>query len=240
MVAHGNKVPQIDELTILFHRKLAARLLEWACGYPESSSVSENHPRYQVVTEGRDVGAMQDKYSSCGDLPHWLLWRLGVRLPWVNRAEGPGDWRIGQNTILLQAEGKFPKGYYGACPVAQVWRGQSLDAGDTLLISRTDHSGVHAVCVVAAHDALLNTAQYGQPGGALVDCRITTGERLCTVCEDGSLSHGRIIRCVLRLPDVLRAALQRRQLVACQAPPPAIDLSEQPTQPGTPGAKLLR
>jgi len=46
----------------------------------------QGDPVFEAVTEGRQHGS----YSACGDLGHWLLFRLGVRFPWVNRAEFRG------------------------------------------------------------------------------------------------------------------------------------------------------
>lgn len=220
VVTHSAPVAALDEAEILRYRKLAAALLEWACGWPETTAVSEDHPRYQLVTEGRDVGRMQKRYSSCGDLPHWLYETLGVRLDWVNRAP---HWRVAQNLILLQA-----KGYFGKNLIARVWDGTLLDAGDTLIVSNKAHRQLHAVCIIARDPVCgwLATAQYGQPGGALVECDIAGSDsggihqrdRLCRVLPGPKLSPGRYIRSVLRLPDVLVAAAAAGKLVPAELP----------------------
>jgi hypothetical protein len=84
------------------YRLAASALLTYAvAGHTRSTS----DPVYRAIVEGR-LGL---KYSSCGDLAHWFLYRLGVRAPWINRAEfkppqGHG-WRVGLNLNLLAAPG---------------------------------------------------------------------------------------------------------------------------------------
>lgn len=56
-------------------------------------------PVYVEETEGRDVKAFWDRYSSCGDLAQGVAWHLGVRLPYVNRATMPGKWLSGRNLL---------------------------------------------------------------------------------------------------------------------------------------------
>src|ERR1044071_3102756 len=84
------------------YHALAADLLEYACN--GHAGRAESDPVYQAVTEGRDIGAMQKDYSSCGDLAHWLFYRIGVRFPWVNRAENGGHraTQTENNVTLLQ------------------------------------------------------------------------------------------------------------------------------------------
>ena len=159
MVTEGKPVP-LSPAEILERRKLAAELLEWAC-YPGAES--EDDPRYQQVVEGRDSGAAQKRYSSCADLAHWLLFRLGARFVWINRDELDG-WRMGANVSRLVRPGrKTPP------------KPAELDAGDTLIIANDWPSGrdSHVVCVRGPATRrpdgvwVVPTAEYGQPGGAL-------------------------------------------------------------------------
>lgn len=55
-------------------------------------------PVYVEETEGRDVKAFWDHYSSCGDLSQGFVWHMGVRAPYVNRKAYQG-WRAGRNLI---------------------------------------------------------------------------------------------------------------------------------------------
>jgi hypothetical protein len=61
-------------------------------------------PEYIRVTENRDGPTPQarENYSSCGDQLHEILRRVGVRLPFVNRASLNGKFAYGQNIIWLQ------------------------------------------------------------------------------------------------------------------------------------------
>jgi hypothetical protein len=134
-------------------------LLMYACGF---EGRNENDPVYQRVTEGRDVGAMQRKYSSCADLAHWLHFRLGLRTSWINRAEHKG-WKSGVNVSKLAFSA-----------VAKTWKKdvQDLHRGDVGVIwSLPDSTDAH-VFVFHKPAGEVNsvpvwlTAEYGQPGGA--------------------------------------------------------------------------
>jgi hypothetical protein len=141
------------------HRQAYVRpLLDWACG--GERGVDENHPHYVEVTEGRDVGAMQRKYSSCADLAHWLLFRLGVRAPWINRAEHRG-WKVGANVSMLATTASNS---VRRTPVP----GARFEAGDVLIVWNDTQGRDAHVMVVYDHRpdlARLVVAEYGQPGG---------------------------------------------------------------------------
>jgi hypothetical protein len=98
------KVPEPAAPTELEASRLAASLL---LTYAVSDEVrSTLDPVYRTIVEGRTG----PKYSSCGDLAHWLLFRLGVRAPFINRAEyresdGGHGWRVGLNLNLLTPPG---------------------------------------------------------------------------------------------------------------------------------------
>ena len=61
-------------------RLAASLLLTWAV---DDSSIATTDVKYRLIVEHR----VAPKYSSCGDLPAWLYYRLGVRAPFVNRTE---------------------------------------------------------------------------------------------------------------------------------------------------------
>jgi hypothetical protein len=172
-------------------RKLALDYLNIATKGAEGRT--EGDSVYIAITEARDSGK---SYSSCGDLPHWLLYRLGVRCSYVNRAEH-NDWRSGQNISALA---------FG-CAVARVPKsGESYDVGDILLIWNNETgTDAHALVVRKHAGVELQTAEYGQPGGA--QCRRTF--------VAGKIGTRKLQR-VIRLEDVLRHAEQSGKLVEPQ------------------------
>jgi hypothetical protein len=115
---------------------------EW-CDFATKGDVGRlvTDPVYQRIVEGRDKGP---KYSSCGDLAHWLLFILGVREPWVNRDENKG-WRSGFNVNLLIAKP------IGGNPIAE--NNPDLDllhTGD-IIISWKQKTGTDAHVMVFDH-----------------------------------------------------------------------------------------
>jgi hypothetical protein len=171
------------------YHALAADLVEYACGGAHGRS--ENDPVYQAVTEGRDAGAIQRRYSSCGDLAHWLLYRLGVRLPFVNRREHRG-WTSGVNVSRLAFE-----------RIAEVdpGRRERFLPGDIGIVwSKADATDAHVLVILedAQPDALL-VGEYGQPGGHV---------RARAVSYDGDMIRigARCLHRVLRLARVIDIA----------------------------------
>jgi hypothetical protein len=151
-------MPWGTPIDIAAARELAVRLCEYACngskGRPEKGD-----PVYDAVTEHRDTGS---RYSSCADLAHWMLFRLGVRLGCINRAEHAG-WAQGKNISKL-----------AWCSAAkEVESNQRFEPGDILIIwSQKDSSDSHATIVlrdgrIDGSGNELETANYGAPGGKL-------------------------------------------------------------------------
>ncbi|WP_425148721.1 DUF2272 domain-containing protein [Deinococcus sp.] len=73
--------------------------------------------------------------TTCGFLPHWLLWRLGCGdLEIVNRS-GTGDsrYRPAQNLSRLWSQGQFP---FVSALSGQLQRGQRPESGDIVLLRR--------------------------------------------------------------------------------------------------------
>lgn len=150
-------------------RELVRPLLEWAT---EGGRTNERHPHYTAVTEGRDPA--DPKYSSCGDLAHWLLFRLGCRQPWINRREHVG-WGVGQNVSRL-AFGA-PTGVRRTEPRP----GSPLDTGDVLIVwNRADGTDAHVMVVYefTASPFRLTVGEFGQPGGHIAErqLRAANGE----------------------------------------------------------------
>jgi hypothetical protein len=152
-----NKLPQ---LTLDVWRTLARALCEYAVGYDVGRNKID--PVYVEVTEGRDGPGPEQrkKYSSCGDLAHWLYKRLGIREQWINRSDDNvfGLWTPGANVSDL---------WGSSCPFDQVppsgdptW---FPDAGDVLLIWNTGNDA-HVMVSLGMKDGELVTANYGAGG----------------------------------------------------------------------------
>jgi hypothetical protein len=168
-------------------RLLAVRWCEYACngskGRPEHGD-----PVYDWVTEWRDGG---DWYSSCADLAHWVLYRIGVRSSWINRQEHNGFVvGAGVSRLCWKAPAFSPSG------------SESLLAGDIVVTwAKPDTSDAH-VSVVIEHEreaGRLLSADYGQPGGKLRTrpCR-AIGSRIILGTKD--------IRRVVRLERIVNTA----------------------------------
>jgi hypothetical protein len=137
-------------------RDLARRLLDFAGAGPVGRS--QDDPVYKQVTEGREL-AGQHFGTSCGELPHWLLYRLGVRSAFINRNEAHG-WRPGVNIWNL-----------AGLPLARECQPHDRYlCGDIVFIwEKHDTTDAHAMCVIehTLPDQVLLVAEYGQPGGKL-------------------------------------------------------------------------
>jgi hypothetical protein len=193
--------------------RLAAQgLVEHACGYDKGRA--KDDPVYVEVTEGRDgPGPVQRKYySSCADLGHWLLWRLGVREPWVNRKDN-GGWKSQVNISRLcgpqgVVRGNTPGGFLanGKEPAhLATWPGPEL--GDILIVSNFWPQGSDAHCLVALERTgdKLESGNYGL-GGCSSAVSPGAGLRTNTLKWNG---HGwfygsRMIRRWLSLADVAK------------------------------------
>ena len=94
-------------------RKAAIALANWACN--GSIGRIKGDPVFEMITEGRQKSWMSNgketTYSSCGDLPHFVIWNLagkpdpgsipiGDQLRVVNRHEAFG-YQVGKNISLL-------------------------------------------------------------------------------------------------------------------------------------------
>lgn len=175
-------------------RCLAVRLLEWAC---RGGNIGKDDERYTHVTEGRDsTPAEQKTYSSCGDLAHWMLFQLGVRLPWINRDEHRG---FAQQVAVNRL---YPSPI-GPNPCAHHWDERRLEGGDVVVIGTADDKHLHVVCIVDQGPDYLCTAEYGASGMRVggIGGHLVTHEHY-----DGIRLGTRLIRVVLPLEAVLQNA----------------------------------
>ena len=125
-------------------------------------------PVYKAVVENRQEEAKSSGtfYSSCGDLAHWLLYRLGLRTDTVNRKEHKGwEWFGARNNVTRLATD----------PAARPYKGEQLHTGDILIVATADPLGklglgpTHVTVVLDADQAKgkITTGDYGQPGGRM-------------------------------------------------------------------------
>lgn len=202
------------------YRALAADLIRFACLSRDPGRPFED-PVYKAVTEGRQdktagyIRAWEQKpaetrgtrpfYSSCGDLAHWLLFRLGVRFRWINRDEHDGWHYVGaDNNVTTLCRKPL-----GTNPVAiKPKLDEHFQAGDILIVGTALPNTTHVTCVIN-HDprtGYLLTGDYGQPHGALRD------KNPLTVSRDRLWRGNRSVDSWLPLLDVIEAARSQNLL----------------------------
>lgn len=136
----------------------AVELARFACNGDKGRG--KDDPVYRDVTEDRDEPPNRAHYSSCGDQPHWLLERVGVREKWVNRAS-LRQYRVGMNIVELGLACPISH----AAPMAVDWAGPG--PGDICEIwNSPTGSDAHTFVVLGPSDipGKLLTANYGAGG----------------------------------------------------------------------------
>lgn len=150
--------------TLQAYRAAAVGWAWWACqGFDGARIGAEPH---RTVTEGRKELMHRTNpgrlYSSCGDLVHFVLDRIGCRAPFVNRAP---RWRIGQNLLLLAAH--WPRAGRGVEPCG----------GDLVWWERPSEPGsAHVTLWLGDGGGAALSAEYGGQGPFVVgavDGRVT-------------------------------------------------------------------
>lgn len=207
----------MEDLMISGRRTIGVEWLDRAVN--GNDGVKIDSPIYRWVTEGRDPGPM---YSSCADLAHWLLMRLGVRLPWINRDEHHG-WKHQVNVGRLCAKpvGNGASGCARAPMIGELF--QPLDI--LICWKRPDTTDAH-VFVCAEHRETeqgyeLVSWDYGQ---GPMSKKAWTGNRehvegcrrerdVREIAGRWTFAGGRSIRSVLKLDDVIAKASELGALV---------------------------
>jgi hypothetical protein len=186
-------------------RALVRAWCEYACDGDRGRGVDD--PVYRWIVEGRDPGP---GYSSCADLAHWWLTRIGVRESWINRDEcGRGKWKMGANVSLLA-----PMPIFGN-PLATAPRpGEVFSTGDVLICwSKPNTTDAH-VFTCATHDAERGILRSWDAGQGPMSARAWSTRRdhvevrrvereVFERAGRWTFAAGRSIRSVLRLSDVL-------------------------------------
>lgn len=165
----------------------------------------KDNPVYQEIVQGRDIPTTYTRYSSCADRAHWKLWRLGCRLPFVNRTDRASGraWKSGVNISNLWDR------KLGAPVLRRPGAGWLPLPGDELVIWNTGFDA-HSCSIVsyAPGGELALTANYGAAGMAptpIGGARVSETplyfngrDWLC-----GKATHRRIVQAVLRLADLV-------------------------------------
>ncbi len=155
-------------------REAALVLSDYAVNGGSGALVGD--PVHEEVTEGRTLGSIRRRqagskevsYSSCGDLPHWLEFRLGYRDERHLNRDGDGGshrWSFGRrNNITMLSDDPA---------VVKASKGSPLrpEPGDILFVMNS--FGGH-VCILRAWEenrdviepmGVVVTDDYGQPDG---------------------------------------------------------------------------
>lgn len=242
-------------------RALARDLIVYACNGPAPHGKGvegrrapdpgfPGDPVYNAVTEGRHASEIarlvrwlkkpvgpRPFYSSCGDLAHWLFFRLGARQKWINRHELDG-WHYGENTPadnnVTTLSAKSVNGVRRAVTVDTIFQ-----CGDVVVVNEHDPGTTH-VRVVLAHwpeEGKLLTGDFGQPGGAIRESAVTIEGKRMKLGSRYADSH-------VVLSDVLDQAASRGQLVTPESaeawgrrlnlPPYRDEKPERDTEPAPP------
>lgn len=148
--------PGVGSMDLELWQRAAVALDEWACNGDKGRD--KRDPIYLSVVENRDGRSVPyERYSSCGDRAHWRLWRLGVRAPFVNRAEYKG-WRIGMNIALLHGRGT---------PAVTPTKDWLPEPGDELLIwNLPTGNDAHSLSIISYDPVshIARTANFGAAG----------------------------------------------------------------------------
>jgi hypothetical protein len=201
--------PYVPNPDISLWQMAAVALVEYACGTTPHGR-DKDDPVYQAVTEGRDVAPFRAKYSSCGDLAHWLLERLGLDEPWVNR-RSLGHYRVGMNVSDLSA-----------CPIHSVPHGADWAPrpGDILEIWNAASGSDAHVCVYLGPGSTPGKARIGNYGAGGMNSAAWPGSNIsdsALVWTDGVwvLGHRHVQRRI-QLADAVRLAKKPADLTGAQ------------------------
>lgn len=193
---------------VALYQAASVALDTWACN--GKTGRRKDDPVYREVTQDRDYLPSQwPHYSSCADRAHWKLWRLGCRLPFVNRSApamqgttGPipaRHWLDGVNISNLW------NSKLGAPVLRRPGAGWTPLPGDELLLWNTGNDA-HSCAIVdyLPNNELATTANYGAAGMAPTPfggCHFSDSplyfngkDWLC-----GQAQHRRIVQSVLRM-----------------------------------------
>jgi hypothetical protein len=150
-------------------REAAVILAKYAVQDENGKNRNVDDPIHDWVTEGRrkkneirkKKGSPEVNYSSCGDLAHWLLYRLGNREKFLNRNEAFGCWKIGVNLSRLYWSNYFIK--------FKKDQKEEPEIGDIIYLNKPDHVEI----LLEKKEDVWIVAAYGQPYAKLLERKIT-------------------------------------------------------------------
>lgn len=187
------------------------RAMRWCeIAVDSHTGVTVSSPIYKAITENRDPGP---SYSSCADLAHWMLYRLGVRSKWINRKEHLG-WTSQVNVSKLVF----------SCPVSRPPKpGEVLKRGDVMIVwNKPNGEDAHVNVVEAFHLDIseVQTWDYGQAAmnpdtwkpSMVEGCRRDT--KISVDANKNWIIGSRKLQRVLPLMDVLAHCKAKGELVA--------------------------
>lgn len=179
----------------------------WACN--GAAGRSKTDPVYQAVVQGRDNPSTYKLFSSCAERAHWRLWRLGCRLPFVNREEPPRKWKSGVNIAWLH---DVSKGAPCITPSAS-W---VPSPGDEMIIWNTGVDA-HSLSVLEFDGARAKTANYGASGMSSASFPGAKTAEAPLVLKAGHWWYGEGVRAkqvmrVLRLQDIIEKLTAKSDL----------------------------
>ena len=197
----------------------AVALVTYACVDENGKGRSKDDPVYDAWTEHRDRAPNRAHYSSCGDLGHGLLERLGLDESWINRSS-LGHYRIGWNVTDLSISPihSLPGGVDGGD-----W---FPEAGDILEIWNLPSTRDAHVCVCLGpgspgHVKLGNYGAGGMSAAAYPGSNISDTP-LTFVGGAWVLGHRKVQR-VIRLEDAIRLAKKPPDLTGASVTDELID-----------------
>lgn len=192
----------------------AVALIEYACGGARGRD--KDDPVYTEVTEGRDRGADRARYSSCADLYHWLMKRLGVQEKWVNRTDDSlnGPFQVGANVSHL-----------AFCPIAFVPTREWLPSpGDCVMVwDKPQGSDAHVMAWLGLDPAQPGHHRTGNYGAGGMSAAVSPGAK---IASNGLHWNGqawlygtRTVRRSIRLADAYRLARGKIDLTGAPGTP---------------------
>lgn len=164
-------------------QEAAVALCEYACGWEHGRDKLDTV--YLQVTERRDgPGPAQRKaYSSCGDLAWWMLYRLGLRKPWMNRA-ATGTYNIGMNVADLTGSPITRSAMATVVPepgdICEVWNLPSTSDAHVLVVLgpgptkdqlRTANYGAGGMSAATSPGAAIRNSRWTPPPSPIIGTR---------------------------------------------------------------------
>jgi hypothetical protein len=150
-------------------QQCAVALIEYACG--GAAGRDKDDPVYSEVTEGRDRGANRARYSSCADLYHWLMKRLGVQEKWVNRTDDGlnGPFQVGANVSHL-----------AWCPIAFApTKDWTPSPGDCVMVwDKPQGADAHVMAWLGPDEAQPGNSLTGNYGAGGMSAAVSPGAKI--------------------------------------------------------------